>query len=128
MTRFARICMLLPALALILCGCNSPGIQPQVHNNTDSFEYQVSNVKGYTGVLEYAWTVTGPVAVVNQATSVTGGTMTLTLLHDGRQVYSRSLAENGTFETTADTAGTWTIRVTYQDASGTVNFRVQKKT
>ena len=47
---------------------------------------------------------------------------------DGEQVYTRSLAENGTFVTAAGAAGSWTIRVTYSAASATVNFRVQKTT
>ena len=47
---------------------------------------------------------------------------------NGTQVYSRSLSDNGTFVTADGVAGTWTVRVTYNGASGTVNFRVQKKT
>jgi hypothetical protein len=47
---------------------------------------------------------------------------------NGTQVYSRSLADNGTFVTADGVAGTWTVRVTYTLATGTVNFRAQKKT
>ena len=46
----------------------------------------------------------------------------------GTQVYSRPLSDNGTFVTADGVAGTWTIRVTYSGAAGTVNFRAQKKT
>jgi len=42
------------------------------------------------------------------------------------QVYSRSLADNGTFSSSAGAAGTWTIRVTYSSVDATVNFRADK--
>jgi hypothetical protein len=55
--------------------------------------------------------------------------MTLTISDaSGAQVYSRSLADNGAFVTADGAAGTWTIRITYTAASGTANFRAQKKT
>jgi hypothetical protein len=44
----------------------------------------------------------------------------------GKQVYSRSLTENGTFTTSAGTAGNWTVRVSFSSVSGAVNFRIQK--
>jgi len=45
---------------------------------------------------------------------------------NGAQVYSRSLADNGTYSSSAGTAGIWTVRVTYNAADATVNFRVDK--
>ena len=47
-----------PALAIaLIVGCSSPtdpGIQ-QVNNVTDNFQYQVSNVKNFTGTRVYTW-------------------------------------------------------------------------
>jgi hypothetical protein len=107
----------------------SPGIQPQIINQTDNFEYQASDVQGYSGTLSYTWQNTGTTANVNQATTVSGGTVTLVLLDaTGAQVYSRSLAENGTFVTSVGQAGAWTVRVLYSGATTTVNFRAQKTT
>jgi hypothetical protein len=104
-----------------------PGIQPQIMNQTDNFEYQVSEVQGFTGTLSYPWQNSGTQANVNQATTVSGGSVTLRLFDaSGTQVYSRSLAENGTFVTTAGQAGVWTIRVIYSGAvAPVVNFRAQ---
>jgi len=120
-----------PALAIaLIVGCSSPtdpGVQPQVNNATDNFQYQVSNVKNFTGSRVYTWQVTGTKASVNQATTLTAGTVTL-LIRDaaGADVYNQSLAVNGTLDTAAGTTGAWTIRVQYTNATGTVNFRVQK--
>ena len=64
---------------------------------------------------------------MNQATTVTAGSITL-VVEDatGAEVYNQSLAVNGTLETATGTTGAWTIRIIYTNASGTVNFRVQK--
>lgn len=121
----------LPALVLaLMVGCSSPtdpGIQPQVNNATDNFQYQVSNVKNFSGTRVYTWQITDTKASVNQATTVTAGTITLVIRDAaGAEVYNQSLAVNGTLDTTAGTTGAWTIRVQYTNATGTVNFRVQK--
>jgi hypothetical protein len=64
---------------------------------------------------------------VNQSASVSSGAVGLVLLDaNGVQVYSRSLADNGTFSSGAGAAGSWTVRVTYSSADATVNFRVDK--
>jgi hypothetical protein len=117
----------------LLAGCGddnptSPGRGLEVTNATDNFQYQVTGVRNYTKVVTYMWENTGTAATVNQATTVEGGSVTLVILDaDGVQVYSRSLVENGTFETSTGAAGSWAIRLTYSDADATVSFRVQKK-
>ena len=119
--------------AALLAGCGdsptAPGIQPQIANNPDNFQYQTSNVSKYSGSATYTWQNTGVAANVNQATTVTAGSISLVITDAaGTQVYSRSLADNGTYVTTDGVAGAWKIQVSYSGASGTVNFRVQKKT
>jgi hypothetical protein len=111
------------------CGKNptSPGVQPEITNSVDNFQYQVTRLRNYTDTATYHWQNTGATATVNQATTITSGSATLVLLDAGGvEVYSRSLAENGTFASTIGTPGEWTIRATYSAASATVNFRVQK--
>lgn len=106
----------------------APGIQPQIINQADNFEYQVSDVQGFTGTLSYTWQNSGTQANVDQATTVSSGSVTLQLLDaGGTQVYSRSLTENGSFVTVAGQTGAWTIRVIYSGAvAPVVNFRAQK--
>ena len=117
----------------LVAACNdnpaSPGVQPEIANLVDNFQYQVTDVRNYTHVDSYVWQNTGAIANVNQSTTVTGGSATLVVLDaDGVEVYSRSLADNGTFVSASGTAGSWTVRVTYSAASATINFRVQKAT
>ncbi len=124
--------VLVAVCAAVLAGCDnttSPGVNPEITNVADNFQYQVTGIQNYSHVTNYTWQNTGTTANVNQSAAITGGTATLVILDaDGVQVYSKSLAENGTFVTTAGVAGSWTIRVTYVSASATVNFRVQKTT
>jgi hypothetical protein len=127
------------ALAALLAGgstvgaCSDsptgPGIQPEIVSQADNFEYQVSAVQGYSGTVSYTWQNTGTAANVDQSTVLTDGSIIL-LIRDaaGTEVYSRSLADDGTFSTGTGQPGTWSLSVTYSHASGTVNFRLQKAT
>lgn len=129
----ARVCTAAALfLALGACGSDrsdplSPAVQPEIINNVDAFSFQVTGVQNASATLDYSWQNTGTVATVNQSASIASGSVTL-IIRDaqGTQVYSRSLSDNGTFSTTAGASGTWTIRVVFSNASGTVNFRSDK--
>lgn len=111
------------------CGdtATAPGRDPQVINSTDNFQYQISDIQDFSGSQVYAWQNTGTTATVNQSASISAGSATLVIRDaNGMQVYSHSLADNGTFSSSAGTAGPWSIRVTYSGASATVNFRADK--
>lgn len=101
--------------------------QPQINNAPDNFQFQATGIQKVTTTLQYTWQNSGTSATVNQACAITAGTATLVILDaSSTQVYSRDLSANGTFATTAGTAGAWTIRVILSNLSGTLNFRVQK--
>lgn len=122
-------CILLAAVAA--CGDDAntlgPDNQPQVSNLVNTFEWQVSGLDNVSQTLTYIWTDTGTSADVNQASALTDGSATLAIMDaTGVEVYSGSLGENGTFQTSAGTTGDWTIRVTLTHASGNLNFRVEK--
>ena len=127
---FRRRAALLAVLILI-AGCEDstgPGVEPEIRNIADSFEFQVSKLDRYTRTLTYAWSNSGVAANVNQSAALSGGTAQLTITDSrGTQLYSRSLTENGTFVTTQGQTGSWQLRVVFTDASGTLNFRVQKR-
>jgi hypothetical protein len=107
----------------------SPGIQPQIVNEADHFSYQVSNMRVYSATTSYSWQNGGVQATINQACAISGGSATLVVLDGaGTQVYSRNLSDNGTFTTSAGTAGAWTVRVVFATASGTLNFRADRTT
>ena len=131
--RTHRPSLILGAVALILVSaCSSsnmlgPDNQLQVSNQTDTFEWQATAMDNISQTLTYDWENTGTTADVNQSSSISGGSGTLTIRDDqGTQVYTRSLGENGTFATQSGTAGTWTIEVTLSGSSGMVNFRTEK--
>jgi hypothetical protein len=114
---------------LAACGdsATAPGRDPEIINSADNFQYQITDIQDFSGTQVYSWQNTGTTATVNQAAAVAAGSATLVLRDaNGVEVYNRSLAENGTFASSAGAAGTWTVRVTYSGADATVNFRVDK--
>jgi hypothetical protein len=107
----------------------TPGIQPEIINAVDNFQFQVTAVENYSGTLRYNWTNTGQEANVDQSCAVTAGTVTLTLIDDtGVEVYSHDLSQGGSFASAAGTSGSWRIRVSMSNVSGNLNFRCDKRT
>ena len=120
---------------ILLAGCGGSSnsalnqqFQPQVANATDTFAFQSTGVTGVTQSLHYAWQTTGTAASINQASTVTAGTATVTISDvNGKVVYTGNLVSNGTFTSAAGAGpGTWSIDVALNGYSGTLNFRVQK--
>lgn len=126
--------LLLPVMLLVgLTGCGdsptTPGIQPEITNTPDRFEYQISSIENYTGTSEFAWQNSGAAANVDLSSAVSSGAGTVVILDDGGQVvFSSSLSASGSQTTSTGTPGSWTVRVAYETFTGTVNFRVEKST
>lgn len=122
---------LVVTFAMLGCGGGSSALnsqfQPQVANLQDNFQFQTTGISNITQTLSYKWQNSGTGASINQACSVTPGTAFLHVMDtSGKAVYSGDLAANGTFTSITGTAGTWTIEVALTNATGTLNFRVQK--
>ena len=130
---FPRLALLVLALVFAGgCGSSSnpvgPSNQPEIANNPDNFEFQVSRLSGTTQTLSYSWSNTGRVANVNQSGAVTGGQATISIRDSANvEVYSADLKNTGTFVTSTGASGTWRIDVRLSDVSGNLNFRVQKR-
>ena len=130
--RYAVVTFSLLAIAISGCDATSmigPDNQLEVANVVDSFQWQVSALDNVSETLTYSWENTGTLANVNQSSgaSVSSGAATLRITDGaGAEVYSRSLTENGTFETSSGASGMWTITVTLSEVVGTLNFRVEK--
>lgn len=125
------LCVIVGCLVLVSAACGSnptgPSNQPEIANNRDNFQFQMSNLRDVTQTLTYTWENTGTIASVNQSGQVGVGSATLTIRDaSGTQVYTRDLATTGTFATTAGTAGNWRIEVKLNGVTGALNFRVQK--
>lgn len=128
---FARFKLL--GLALLMVGCSSssnvigPENELEVDNAPDTFQWQVTALSDVTQTLEYTWVNSGTTANVNQSGNLGSGSADLRIQDaDGVEVYARSLVSNGTFQTGAGAAGSWTVTVTLTQATGTLNFRLQK--
>jgi hypothetical protein len=123
--------VLMAVFAASGCGGGSavaPQFQPQVANVADNFQFQTTGITNITQVLQYTWSNSGLLATVNHASAIISGTAIVTIKDSaGTQVYSAALASTGTPATSpSGVAGNWTITVTLTNASGTINFRVQK--
>lgn len=119
----------------IMAGCGddnntlSPQFQPEIMNNPDNFQFQATGVTNVTQTLNYSWTNTGTAANVDQSCAIAQGGATVQIRDSqGTLVYTRTLADGGTYATSTGVAGTWTIRVILNDLDGTLNFRAQKAT
>jgi hypothetical protein len=128
-THLRRPLLLLALLAA--CGGSenaiAPQYEPQVVNLQNDFAFQVTALDRVSDNIQYTWRNDGTAATVNQSPSNLSGTVSLVILDaNGTQVYARSLTDNGTFTTTSGGAGNWTVRVAFSQASGAVNFRLQK--
>ena len=116
--------------SLFVSGCSDDPFapyEPEIDNNTDSFSLQATGVEGVTTTKDYVWSNTGTSANVNQATTVSKGSVTLKVLDgEGQQVYLANLSSNGTSQTSTGVSGDWTIRLVLTDYSGTINFSLEK--
>ena len=126
--------MVLTTLALLttLAACSDSGnvLGPsndlQLVNQSGTFEWQATSLENVKQTLTYTWANPGTVANVNQSTSLSSGSATLTVADaSGTQVYTTNLTQNGSFQTTAGQSGNWTVTVELDGATGHVNFRLE---
>jgi len=111
------------------CGGNDPmsPYNPEIANNTNNFEFQITGASNLDHREDYVWRNTGSIATVDQSCSITGGNAVVTLIDStGATLYTGNLADNGTFQSSAGMAGPWIVRVVFSNLDGTVNFRAQK--
>jgi hypothetical protein len=129
---FRRTFRILSAVALAgAAACSDanvigPANQLQVVNEPGTFEWQATALDRVTQTFTYTWENTGIVANVNQASSLGSGAATLQVRDAANAVvYTRSLGDNGTFQTATGAAGSWTVTVTMDEAAGALNFRLE---
>ena len=129
-TYFIGILLLAMLLTTAIIGCDDDPLspfQPEITNNPDNFQFQVTDVNGVSTTVTYSWENTGTQASIDQSSAITGGSATINIFDDNSVlVYTRNLSDDGTFPTDPGTTGNWTIEVILTDLVGTVNFRVQK--
>jgi len=125
-------CFLTASLLIsVSCGSNvtGPQLEAEISNRTDSFEFQATDVKNVTQTVDFNWLNSGTVASTNQASSIVSGSATLTLKDSQNNVvYQKNLGENGTFVSGTGVAGSWRVTIDLSKFSGTLNFRLEKRT
>lgn len=124
---------LLLSLAMVMACAEGnvlgPDNQLEVANPADNFQFQVSNMDRVTETLTYTWENTGTQATVDISQAITEGNALLVISDaDGTLVHQDDIASDNDTDTAVGVPGTWTIEIRIQQASGTFNFRVQKKT
>lgn len=130
--------MLIGVLMLVaLIGCsddNNPtntlaNFQPEIVNNTDSFEFQATDVADITGTVFYNWDNTGSIATINHSSTIDQGTAIVTVYDENyNQVYTSGLSASLNENTQQGTPGVWHVKVELTNMSGTLNFRLEKYT
>lgn len=130
-TRMVAGCAAGLLAVVLLAGCGSdpvqPLLEPQVVNETDTFQFQATTNGETSQSFQYSWQNTGTSANIDQSTVLNSGGAIVTITDaDGTQVYSRDLNQDGNFPTSQGVAGSWTIRVVLTKAVGGLNFRAEK--
>lgn len=115
---------------LAACGGDSvtnPAFEPEIVNLPDSFELQATDITDVSETLVYTWQNSGTTASVDRSSVLVSGSGTVTVYDaDGKQVFTSAVTTDGSSTTDSGVSGAWQIRVVLSDASGTINFRVQK--
>ena len=118
-------------LALLTTACGSdalaPQFEPEVVNTPNvAFSFQATGLQDISDVVTYTWGVSSGSVVIHPATSTTAGTITLNIKDAaGTVIYNGTVPASGDITPPNGVAGSWTIRVTLANYSGTINFAVQ---
>ncbi len=124
----------LVGIVALLAACSDsnvigPDNQPEIANDPDTFEFQITGLDDVSQTLQYTWQNTGVRANVNRSSSISAGEATL-IVRDGSgaEVFHTTLNQNSTVTTAEGVAGSWTIEVVLLNVFGTINFRLEKTT
>lgn len=132
LSRTSRFFIPVLALTILLGGCGKKSnpiaaFEPEVVNNQDAFQFQITDASHVNTTLTYSWDNTGSQATVDHSTVVNEGSAVIVVLDaDGTQVYSSGLKASANESTSAGTPGTWSVGVSFSNYSGTANFRLEK--
>ncbi len=133
---YIKFALLLMALSMLLvsgCGNDKPNsiaqFSPEIINNADAFQFQVTGATNVTTALSYTWQNAGTQATINHSSVVSEGTATVTILDASQtQVYTSGLVASANETSEVGATGAWTVQVALVGVSGTLNFRVETLT
>jgi hypothetical protein len=129
-TRITRSLGALAIAAVLQAGCaasHNVARDLTLTNQPDSFEMHVGVLENFTHKFTYDWPITGTKATVRQASSFTNGVGLLQIKDaSGLVVHDKNLREVGTFITLEGKPGVWKIKVTLEEATGSLTFLTRK--
>ena len=129
-----RFCATFLLIAAVLIGCGDgsplgPESRVNVTRSPDNFLLQVFNMDAGTETLTYTWENTGTQATIDVNNGISSGSAIMTIQDAaGTVVHQEDIANDNDTETSVGVAGSWTIEVRIQNASGTFNLIIMKKT
>jgi hypothetical protein len=100
-----------------------------VTNVADEFHLQWSDLINFTGNRQYTWVNNGSRANITQSSvGLTSADSVKLIIRNpaGVEVYRGDLRVTGGFQSATTSNGTYTIRVEIRNATGTIDFRVQR--
>ena len=101
--------------------------EPEIINNADAFQFQITGANNVTVTRSYTWNNATTGATIDHSTARTGGTATVVILDaDGTEVYRSAMLASGSGASAVGTAGAWVVQVIFSAFDGTANFRVEK--
>ena len=95
---------------VLLAGCNDSNpisaFQPEIVNNQDAFEFQITAATDVSTTLNYSWLNTGTSATIDHSTATVDGSAAVTIRDaKGVQVYTDALKPNRVEPTSVGAAG-----------------------
>lgn len=105
----------------------APQYEPEVVNTPNVvFTFQATGLTEIDDVASYYWDVSSGNIVIHPSTSTTSGNLTLDIRDDsGVVVYNGDIPASGDITPPAGAPGSWRIRISLQNYSGTINFELQ---
>jgi hypothetical protein len=127
-----RVTLATLALAVMTAACSSdsalgPQYQPQVVNTPNvAFSFQATGLQNVSDIVNYTWSVSSGKIVIHPATATVAGTITLNIKDAlGAVIYNGAVPASGDITPPTGTGGSWTVRVTLVNYTGTINFALQ---
>jgi hypothetical protein len=116
--------------ALVWAGCSSnpvTGVQIEVRNDADNFQYHATALNQQNDVHSYTWQNSGTRATLDLTTDRSAGTVHLVVRDAANAtVYDADLPANLVTSTTLGTAGSWHVNVTLTGYTGNVAILISK--
>jgi hypothetical protein len=119
---------LLSALAGVACSSNPvTGVQIEVRNDADAFQYHATALNQQNDVHSYTWQNSGTRATLDLTTAGSAGTVHLVVRDAANAtVYDADLPANLVTSSAIGTAGGWHVNVTLTGYTGNVAILISK--